>query len=323
MEGGLTTANSFGGRTVAAVLFAAIGSGVLFALSLMLPLIGFLAAVVAPVPICVARLRSNRWASLFAVALTTLLATVVTNPLFGVWYLVQVGTIGLLLPELVLRGIPSSRTVIISAFFAFLVGVSAVIAMTGGAVLDAAGDLEQELSKATQQAVTLYQGQAKMQPDELALLTESMQQAAGLVTRHLPAMSLVAFGLVSATTLSVTARIARRQGVMVTVGSYNSFRTPEQLIWLGIAAGFAMLAAQDAVTLVASNILIPLAVLYGFQGGAVLSHYFSRSKLASVLRTMTLVLLVFQPYLLLILIAIGVFDLWFDFRKPRPKPLDE
>lgn len=322
MGGGDTTVSPYGGRTVAAVLFAIFGSGLLFGASMALPIAGFLSALLAPVPVSVARIRSSRMAALFAVVCATLVITILAGPMFGVWYLIQVGSVGMAIPEMITRGVSPGRSVLYSALFSFSLAVVTVVIMTNGALAPTISLLESELKQATGQALILYQQQTTLQPDEITLLTESMQRASTLAIRLLPALTLIALGLISATTMRVTARVAQRYGLAFSVSPFSEYRTPEYLIWALIGSGFALLSNQTIITIPAMNLAVPLAVAYCFQGIAVLISRFNRTSISGILKTMTTVMVVLQPYLLLIIVAIGVFDLWFDFRRPRPKPDD-
>ncbi len=93
------------------------------------------------------------------------------------------------------------------------------------------------------------------------------------------------------------------------------------LVWVVIAAGFAMLLPQVTAHKVALNILVVTGVLYMIQGLAILQHFFDRFKTPRFARVILYFLLALQPYLLLGLAVIGIFDIWGNFRTPRTKNL--
>jgi uncharacterized protein YybS (DUF2232 family) len=78
-----------------------------------------------------------------------------------------------------------------------------------------------------------------------------------------------------------------------------------------------MLAGNYIITTPALNILAIIALLYFLQGLAVLFTVIARQSIAGVLRVILYIMLVLQPYLAALVAAIGIFDLWGDFRTPR------
>jgi len=89
------------------------------------------------------------------------------------------------------------------------------------------------------------------------------------------------------------------------------------MIWLLIVAGFAMLSNVEMVTIPALNVLVVLGGLYFLQGMAVISSMFYRLGSSPVLKVALYLLLFVQPYAVALVAAIGIFDLWGDFRTPR------
>jgi uncharacterized protein YybS (DUF2232 family) len=101
------------------------------------------------------------------------------------------------------------------------------------------------------------------------------------------------------------------------IGEFKKYRNPDFLVWLLIAAGFSMLAGNRIITTPALNILAIITLLYFLQGLAVLITVIARQSIAGVLRVGLYIMLVLQPYLAALVAAIGIFDLWGDFRTPR------
>jgi uncharacterized protein YybS (DUF2232 family) len=76
------------------------------------------------------------------------------------------------------------------------------------------------------------------------------------------------------------------------------------MVWLKIAA---------------LNVLTVLLPLYFIQGIAIVAFYFRKKAFSFLARLFAYtIVLVINP-LPLIVTALGIFDLWFDFRKPRVK----
>lgn len=152
------------GQHLRTVLLGAAASGVLFSASLTVPFIGFVAGFLAAVPLCYTRLEGGRKAALAAAAVAALMVAIGFKPLSGLWFLAQCGLIGLLLPELALRGMAGSRALLWSTMAATL--ASALIALVMAAV---AGQnllimAQQEIAAGMDQAVKLYEQQQGLPP---------------------------------------------------------------------------------------------------------------------------------------------------------------
>jgi uncharacterized protein YybS (DUF2232 family) len=127
-------------------------------------------------------------------------------------------------------------------------------------------------------------------------------------------------GLVMANMMAV-AGFARRGHFEVAIGEFREFRNVDQLIWLLIAAGFSIMLDNDMVTRVALNLLMVVLFAYFFQGLAVISHFFTRFNVPPLGRFFFYLFLMLQPYLLAGIAALGIFDMWGNFRAPKPQNL--
>lgn len=307
------------GQHLRTVLLGAAGSGVLFSASLAVPFIGFVAGFLAAVPLCYTRLESGRKAALLATAAATLLVGLGFKPQAGLWYMVQCGLIGLLLPELTLRGMAGSRALLwttMAAALASAVTAFALATMAGQNLLSMA---QQEIAVGMDQARKLYEQQQGLSPQELETIKEGLQGISAMLLRILPALGTLNLLLIAGVSLLFLRRLATQRGLALTLAPFQNFRVPEILIWPLIAAGFSLLANTTLITTPALNVLVVLAVLYFCQGLAVLLTLIGRSTYAGVMKVLLTGMLLLQPYLLPVVVFLGIFDLWGDFRTPRTK----
>jgi uncharacterized protein YybS (DUF2232 family) len=100
------------------------------------------------------------------------------------------------------------------------------------------------------------------------------------------------------------------------------WRTPDALIWALIAAGFSMFAPIPAVAMVARNLFLILLGCYFCQGLAIVSYYLERFHLPRGLRVAGYVLIAVQHIVAAMVLALGIFDLWGNFRRLSAGPAD-
>lgn len=93
------------------------------------------------------------------------------------------------------------------------------------------------------------------------------------------------------------------------------WRTPDALIWALILAGFGMFVPAQPVALTARNLFLVILACYFCQGLAIVSYYLDRLRLPRGIRIAGYVLIAVQHLLTAIVLALGVFDLWGNFRR--------
>src|SRR5262249_21461721 len=110
------------------------------------------------------------------------------------------------------------------------------------------------------------------------------------------------------------------------LGEFYTFRMPFFFVWTVIAGLSVFLINAyfwDGLTLkfLLFNFFIVLLAVYFFQGLAILSFYLILKVVYTWLRFLcySLLLLFLQP-LGLLLIAVGFFDSWFNFRRLKTHP---
>jgi uncharacterized protein YybS (DUF2232 family) len=102
-------------------------------------------------------------------------------------------------------------------------------------------------------------------------------------------------------------------------GSLNYWKSPEVLIWGVIGAGSITLFPSEPLRILGMNVLIVLMDIYFFQGIAVVSYFFETKNVSRSSRILLYSFIIVQPLSILLIIGIGVFDVWADFRKQSSK----
>ncbi len=93
------------------------------------------------------------------------------------------------------------------------------------------------------------------------------------------------------------------------------WRTPDALLWGLIAAGFAMFVPTYPAAVVARNVFVVLLGCYFCQGLAIVSYYLDRFRLPRGIQVAGYLLIAVQHVVAAMVLALGVFDLWGNFRR--------
>jgi hypothetical protein len=104
-------------------------------------------------------------------------------------------------------------------------------------------------------------------------------------------------------------------------GEFEGLRWPFGLAVAFVLSGLAV--AAPPLRSAAYNVLLVLAFFFVLQGLAVVAFYANRLAGPPVLRAAVLVLVLVNPWAPQILALLGLFDIWFDFRKWAEPPQPE
>ena len=103
-------------------------------------------------------------------------------------------------------------------------------------------------------------------------------------------------------------------------GALNTWRTPEVMVWWAIGSGVLLLLPSAGIKLIGANGLMIALTLYFFQGIGIVAFFFEKKQLPKGMRFFLYGLIALQQILLLIVIGLGFFDIWINFRKLDSTP---
>jgi len=302
------------------VVLGALAGYLLFGVAGALGAGAVLVNLFTPLPAALLGMRCGPWWGTATVILTALVIMVTADGSALLLYLLQFGVPASLLPWLMTRGVSWDRTVFITVGLIAVLGAIVVFALASGAGQSPFAMMDALVDREISQTVTMMEEFAASPDQQPADLEEFRETVAGMgdfMRRVYPGM-LVAVGgalqLVTVGLLALLVRPARLPGPQ-----FANWRTPELLIWVLIAAGFGTAFSSGPVQGVALNLLVILLPLYFLQGLAVVENFLGRKRLSPLLRGLSYLLLLVVSPLPVMVTAVGIFDLWADFRKPRQK----
>ncbi|HJV65564.1 MAG TPA: YybS family protein [Geomonas sp.] len=298
------------------VIKGSVATAALFLAFMTVPLFGLVPGLFTPAPGVFYGLKNGRKTGLAVVLVTCAMVAVLAGPASVAIYLLQAGILSLALPEFLVRLKGGARSIVYSVAINLLVMVAAA-ALYG---YFTGANLHTKITNGVQasiaQTAQLYE-KAGVKGDELKAMQDSMRLAGEQIVVIYPALITVALGFLGCLNLYLLGRMAARVGMPIYLGNFRQYRNPEALVWLLIISGFAMLIPNDIVHTVSLNLLIVVCALYAMQGFAVITHYFRKFAVPAFIKVMGCLFLIFQPFMLLAVAALGVFDLWGDFRSPK------
>jgi len=271
-----------------------------------------------PLPIIFYYSKLGRWLGLLFVPVTVAIAVFALNELGQGGYaplLCLLVFLGLAIAEVLKRRFSIEQVVLIS-LAAMSIPVLILIAFsffrTGMAPWQR---IEPYLIQTILENAKLY-GQMGVPSEQVALIRDNASQIARFFINILPALGLISMALcIWLNLLAARTVFYRRQLYFPDFGDLARWKAPEKLVWVVIGSGRVLLVPDDRVFYVGLNLLLLCLFVYLLQGLAIVSHFFRTRNIPLFLRTIFYALLIFQQILVLLVIALGLFDLWVDFRK--------
>jgi predicted membrane protein DUF2232 len=162
--------------------------------------------------------------------------------------------------------------------------------------------------------------------EQLAVLQNYGPTVIYYAVRLIPGMILAMAIFVTWLNIVVSRRFFWKDLFFEKLGPLKQWQLPFGFVWALITIALLLIGdiyflKINYLKLFAINAFIIFGLIYFFQGLAILAFYNQRWSLPPMVRLVFYVLffVFFQP-LSVILLAVGFFDSWFDFRKLTPRP---
>ena len=284
----------------------------------LIPFVGPLAVIMTPLPIVYFFFRLGRMQGALALTIAFLIASAVlllTGDRTNITVLAMICFTGAMLAEVLARRYPAERTFIIASLAVFFCGSAvllAVSALSGVAPWQILGNHVQGILG---EHLRISE-QLNISADQIALIRENAQEIVRFFVAIFPALALSGAVLTVWVNVLAARLLLKHQNYgFPEFGDLSLWKAPERLVWLLIAAGVMMLLPLEVIDSVGMNFLIVCCLVYLLQGLAIVSFFFKRKRVPTLLRWLFYLLIAVQQYMVILVIAFGLFDLWIDFRK--------
>ena len=284
------------------------------------PLVGFFPCILTPAPTVLAVIRwgfPNAWLVPGCSAVIGSLILYMLNLSESIAYLLALIGMGALMGYGFRRQWSTEKIVGLSSLF--------VIGMAGLFVLLAFTETKGEIVRLIEQdlrgAISAALKQVGSSSPETRELESKLLDTVPLIVRIMPGVLMACTLGICWLNLLVSLRYCR--------AAANEFcdreklilwKAPERIVWFVIASGLILLLPVGDLKLAAINLLIVTGTIYFLQGVAIVAFYLERWKLPVYVKGFVYAVVFLQQLASMATVALGLFDVWFDFRKPRKKP---
>jgi uncharacterized protein YybS (DUF2232 family) len=309
----LKVANSFLLALASTVLLALFGAAIPVAGMLLIPLV--------PQPVLAFGLRHGKAKAAGIVLLATAIVGFVAGRELGIAYAIL--ALMVLLLFLSLGRDWSVERVVATTAAGMLAALTAALWLVFGSFPGTENSLRAALQDNLNASLDLY-GTMGFSSQGVQLLREGAPQMIGMILKILPALAFSGFVTVILMNLFLLRRrFPDRHGFFFGASQdLREWRSPEPLIWCFLLSGFAFfIPGAETVRTAALNIFLVIALFYFFQGLSIMAYYFHHRHVPYFFRSLAYVLIVFEQVCTVFVVALGLFDLWGDFRRLKKKGL--
>lgn len=289
---------------------------IIFAVSVYMPIFGFFCSLFIPLPILFYRSKLGRkTGAIIPVAAGVIMMMVLGRFSIDLLFFFELMLLGFILSELMAIDLSIERTVLFacgSILASAIVGLAFYSRIIQKGLTDVAAEY---VTKNLQLTLLLYESMG-MSEENIQLIANSLEQIQYVLLSIIPALAIASTLFVAWTSLLISRPLLKSRGLYYPdFGPLNLWKPPEHLVWGVIGCGLVLLIPSGSVKLIGLNGLIMLMAVYFFTGIAIVSFYFERKRFPRLLRIFLYSLIALQQFVLILVIGLGFFDVWLNFRK--------
>jgi uncharacterized protein YybS (DUF2232 family) len=301
----------------------AIGIGItltLFYLTLYSPILGFLCIVCIPLPTLYYRAKLGRKNGLL-VPILAIFALVLS---LGGWsldivYFLELTFIGFILYEFFELRLSIEKTLSFTCIAVLFAGALFVFLYSVASSTGVQTLVAEYIRENLEATVALYRD-IGMSEDNVRMITDSLDRIQAVFVRILPALLIVSTLFLSWVNLLIARPLLRSRNLdYPDFGRLNRWKAPEVLVWFVIGSGLMVLVPASAIRFMGLNALLVMMTIYFFQGIAIVAYWFDKKEFPRFLRVLIYSLIALQQILALVVVCMGFFDMWLNFRRLEPE----
>jgi uncharacterized protein YybS (DUF2232 family) len=283
------------------------------------PPLGMLVGIFTPVPLILVYLQRGKITGLITITAVGLALLVLVGPQLAIAFIAAYGIMAAAMAETTRLSFSFEKIVLISALVpAVLTLLMLFIGSDGESSMKA---LEGTIRSEAESYIQDLEKSGET-PEKLKEIRKSVEDAIPIAARVFPSFILIST-LVGAISNFLTVRYlwirfySRQyfEGMDV-----SRWMLPDVMVWVLIASIGSMLFGPGISQAAGMNLAIILLFLYFLQGLSVVTHILKSKKFPKWAWVVIFVLIPLNPMFFGLVVGMGLFDIWVDFRKIRVTP---
>lgn len=283
---------------------------------LYIPVIGFLFALLIPLPVLFYSSKLGRKTGLIVSGTTIFIIICVLRTItIDLVFFAELLFLGFMLSEFFRVNLSVERTIAYACCAVLATGIISLIILSNikGAGIYAV--VSEYVGVNLKHSIDIYK-QMGMPEENIRMISDNMEFILYVFVRLIPSLVIASILFLSWINLLIAKPLFVKKALSYPdFGSLNLWKAPDQLVWLVIGSLCMFLIPDKAVRVFGINILIVMMPIYFFQGIAIVSFYFEKKRLPRGIRILLYSVIAFQYLAALFIAGLGFFDIWLNVRK--------
>ena len=291
-------------------------SVLIFSSGFYIPLFGFFLTLLLPMPIIFYRLKLGRKPGMLIMAAVFAIITTSTGEIsLDIIFYGSLLLTGFFLGEFIEMQLSVEKTGIYTCIATLLTGSVCFVAysvITDQGIFSLVSNYVATNLKMT---LKIY-ADIGVPKENIEMIARSLAAIQYVLVRIMPAIITALLMFTTWANILFIKTILTKKGIRLRqLEVLNTWQAPDHLVWSVIVFGLMLFIPGQTVRIIGLNFIIILMPIYFFQGIGIVSFFFQKKKFPSVLRLFIYSIIAIQQIFIILIIGIGFFDTWIDFRK--------
>ena len=293
-------------------------SSLTFLAASLIPIIGTFFFILTPLPILYYYSKTGRIQGLMVFVISlSVVAVILTISGFeaNIPFLFISGSLGVILSEIFRKNYSVEITIIFPVMVLMILWFSFILFQSLSLGKQPWLLVEDYIGMNIREIIQFY-AQLDIPMEQIDLAKNNIEQITRFFTNIFPALVLVSASFTVWINILAARQIFQKNRMWYPdFGDLSRWKAPESLIWFLIANGVLLLIPVEWARILGFNLLLICLFVYLLQGLSIIGFLFKTKNVHRLFRIPCYFLIFAQQYIILLVIAVGVIDLWVDFRK--------
>jgi uncharacterized protein YybS (DUF2232 family) len=284
---------------------------------LIFPPMAALVVVLAPAPLLFVYLQRGQVVGFILMGLVFVVLLLLAGPAQAMLFVAEYVVMATILAETVKAQLSMDKCIFLGALGSMVLATMLMVVLFGGET-SLVEFFQQQIMKHFDQSIQALKSMGESQTD-LDAMQKAFEETSRTFASAYPAFIMVGslitaavnFFLVRFLWIKLYGQTLFRQE------KFSELVLPDFLIFLLILSSASLFFIESSIGVVGVNLFALVILVYFFQGLAVTVHILESKNAHVLIWVLVFFLIVIQPVLMGLVIGLGVFDIWVDFRKIR------
>lgn len=276
-----------------------------------------LVAILAPAPLLFVYLQRGQVVGFILMGLVFVVLLLLIGPAQAMLFVAEYVVMATILAETVKAQLSMDKCIFLGALGSMVLATLLMVVLFGGET-SMVEFFQQQIMKHFDQSIEALKSMGESQAD-LDAMQKAFEETSRTFASAYPAFIMVGSLITAAANFFLVRFIwIKLYGqTLFRQEKFSELVLPDFLIFLLILSSATLFFIESSIGVVGVNLFALVILVYFFQGLAVTVHILESKNAHVFIWVLVFFLIVIQPVLMGLVIGLGVFDIWVDFRKIR------